>query len=391
MFDLDSGELNSDSSFDTLPPNPMVLNDLTSKFLHAVWRDGRFASYDQDSKALVPQRQLNPIRFAGYLDRSKKVYFVSPNGRISLIGRSEFQRTANRFLATKLLADGTAIPTKNLAVTAHEDGMVNTWDLDTGKRRHSKKIHSEGVFEIATSHSGELVASIGADQKIVVSKLPPLEQVFEVSVGWGVRCLRFSPDDSLLAGAPGSKKEGGAQEGTVDLWDVKTGKQVRGLSGHMNWVTSVRFLKNGEQILTLALDGSARVWSTSSGESIGTFDFKDFAPASCVTISANEDCVYFGHGDGRLSAWNLDGFNLKMTTPMFCDGVAGIFASQDGERLVVATLASPNLFCLDSESFKLEAEFDVRLGNLRGLKPSLDNKQLMVLGQSRRIEILNLE
>ncbi|MFK7765984.1 MAG: protein kinase [Mariniblastus sp.] len=388
-FFVEAGSvLESEVEISAFEKGPMVLTDFESPALVSAWRDGRLAHYDKQSKSLVTTRQLTPIRFAGFLENANQFFFASPSGRISLMKYGEIEESARKFEASLTLTDGTSIPSKKIAVTAHSTGEICVRGLPSGKQLVAENIHQREIFEIATSNSGEFVASVGADKRIVVSKLPSFEKVFEAPVGWGVRCLRFSPDDKTIAGAP-LQNDKASREGTVDLWNAKTGEQVRRFSGHENWVTSIRFIDQGRRLVTLALDGTARVWNVETGKNVAVIKLSDFSAASCMEISPDEKRVFFGHSAGELSVWSLDSFELMLAEHRFSDGVSGVYLPSN-KRLLVASLASTKLFCLDAKTLKSEAEFDLRIGSLRGLKPSLDGRQLMIYGDARRIEMFNL-
>jgi WD40 repeat protein len=69
--------------------------------------------------------------------------------------------------------------------------------------------------------------------------------------------IALSPNGQLLAA--------GAANGTVRLWDSRTGKLVRTLRGHGDEVLSVAFSPDGKELLSGSRDGDARILNLSDG------------------------------------------------------------------------------------------------------------------------------
>ena len=62
----------------------------------------------------------------------------------------------------------------------------------------------------------------------------------------------FSPDNQLLASA--------SLDGTVKLWDVKTGVELRTLKGRRHWVTSISFSPDGSTLASAGSDSTIKLW-----------------------------------------------------------------------------------------------------------------------------------
>ncbi|QOU18218.1 hypothetical protein BRETT_005280 [Brettanomyces bruxellensis] len=131
---------------------------------------------------------------------------------------------------------------KRLAV-GHQDGSVYLYDLE-----YLRLLYSFESFGLQSSISSNSLST--------------------------VRCLRFSPDATLLAVARDS-----GPYGTVALYDVKYGESVGSLVipthsstvgigsyAHSKWCLSLSFNEDGSLIATGGLDNRIRIWDVETRE-----------------------------------------------------------------------------------------------------------------------------
>ncbi len=93
----------------------------------------------------------------------------------------------------------------------------------------------------------------------------------------------FSPDGKYVLTS--------SEDETARLWDVKTGKEIRRFTGHTNDVNNVAFSPDGKYILTASFDYTARLWLT---------DIADTIQAVCAVLTRDltpDERIQFGISD----------------------------------------------------------------------------------------------
>lgn len=156
--------------------------------------------------------------------------------------------------------DGTTL------ASASFDHTIKFWDLKKGLLRHEIRSHTQAVVDLAYSHDGTLLASTSDDKTIKLWNTSDISLVRTMEVPEHVQAVAFSPNDSLLLTGGRDKPMIGEllQEFFGDshynpgvsarLWQTSTGKLLQTFDLHANDVTDVAFSHDGRWMATSSAD-----------------------------------------------------------------------------------------------------------------------------------------
>lgn len=163
-----------------------------------------------------------------------------------------------------------------LAVTK----TVYLWDLRTGDLARRLEDDRLSASSIAFSPAGESLA-ISGSEGICMWHLGrnDLTCFSTEDMPW---CVAYSPDGSLLASG---------HKSYIRLWDSTTGRSVRQIEGHEDFIQEVRFSPAGLYLASHSSDSTVRLWSLLTGEEVRRMGSAPYA--SDIAFSP----------DGSLFAW----------------------------------------------------------------------------------------
>ena len=118
-----------------------------------------------------------------------------------------------------------------------------------------------------------------------------------------VTSVKFLPFSNLFVSASADK--------TISLWDIRTGLCVETLYGHVNCINSVDVTCRGDSLVSGDVDGVVKVWDI---KKIAERAQYDTGPYSVNSVSWDKSCMVFGAAcdDGQLKIFSDDGKAGKM-------------------------------------------------------------------------------
>jgi WD40 repeat protein len=186
--------------------------------------------------------------------------------------------------------------------------------------------HIESVSSLAYSPDGAHLASGSADGTVKVWDARTGQEVR--TLAWHtltVSSLAFSPDGAHLAS--------GSDDHTVKVWDVGTGQELRTLRGHTMQVRSVAFSPDGAHLASGGDDNTVKVWNVGTGQELRTLRGHTKWITS-VAFSPDGANLVSGSYDDTLKVWNASTGQELRTLQGHSNHVLCVAFSADSARLV---------------------------------------------------------
>lgn len=265
----------------------------------------RYHTKAVNSIAFSPDGQ---ILASGSFDQTIKLWHMRKGQELPL--RIGHRKSVNRIAFS---------PDGQILVSSGEDKTIKLWQVRDG-RKLSTHVHPGSGF-FAFSPDGKTIATGNTDIKLWDAGTGKHLQT--LSSFLSVACFAFSPDGQLLATSN--------LQGTIKLWQVSTGWQIRTLTFDSGRVCCVAFSPNGQILATSGDDQTIKLWQVSTGQQICAF-IGNTDSVHSVVFSPNGQMLA-GCKDDTIKLWQVStGWEICNLTG-HADAITSIAFSPDGQTL----------------------------------------------------------
>ncbi len=272
----------------------------------------------------------------------QKAYEAERQAYFAQIGRAVAQLQAGDYPAAAAVLDDTRAAQRG-------------WEYGYLRRRAAGSVlsllgHTAEVLAVCYSPDGASLASASRDGSVRIWDVRSGVQTLQLEGHTGsVFGVCYSPDGQRIATASADQ--------TARLWDARTGRQLAVLSGHTKWVTALCFSPDGAFIATASRDGSARLWDAHAGKMLQVLGGHQ-GPLNSIAYSPDGTRLVTASDDKTARVWDASSGEAIFVLPDHGAAVRAVCYSPDGQRIATA--------CQDGSLHFWNAHAGVRMQRLQG-------------------------
>jgi WD40 repeat protein/serine/threonine protein kinase len=225
-------------------------------------------------------------------------------------------------------------PSGQRMVIGDGDGSVHLVDRTTGSQTAMKFAHDGPVIDVAWSHDGATIATIGRDALVMLWDSSTGTTLDEFAmIGGSDGSVEFSPDDRFLVATEARDGEAGL----VRIWDLGERSLVADLPDHRQGARTASFSVDGEWLATADGAGTIQLWETDDfswvrswqasegADVVAALDFS--ADGLLASVDSSEDVRVWDPSSGKQVGVTVSGLDTG--------GARGVGFTHDGTSLAV--------------------------------------------------------
>lgn len=198
-------------------------------------------------------------------------------------------------------------------VTVGQQG-ASLWNTDTGEE-----------ISVAPLARGEIVhaATRGAEIRAVTGSASGVVRLVDVRTGRRIAALdgHLGTPRAAIFSPAGKGVATISREGVAQLWNAVTGAEIRRLEGHDGAITGLAYDRASTRIVTVSDDGTARLWDA-GGNAIGRV-YRGAGPLRSVVHAPYGARVVLVSLAGKATLWDTNtGLELPLEYPADARSVA---------------------------------------------------------------------
>ncbi|MCG9129422.1 PD40 domain-containing protein [Candidatus Poribacteria bacterium] len=225
----------------------------------------------------------------------------------------------------------------SILASGSEDGTLSLWNMDSKTHMNTLIAHTSSVVSVSYNTDGTTLVTGSKDGNIHIWDTQTLEKntISEHLPLWTE--FDFSPNGEEIASI--------GRDNTLRVWDTSSGKLISTSHGQFDPLSSVSYSPDGETIATgsvtyplfisiwSANENSVRLWDVSTGKTKATL-YGHHSNVSSVAFHPYEPIVAASVRDGAVVLWDTITYHPLWTIPSQYDKTQHVVFSPNGRILV---------------------------------------------------------
>ena len=279
-------------------------------------------------------------------------------------------------------------PDSQTLASGGSDNTIYLWDTTTKQIRATLTGHTNGINSLAYASDGSILASGSFDRTVRLWHASTGQPRASFTAPAWVGEIAYSPDGSTLASGSGAYNNSSSNDTAVHVWDTATGQLKFDLTGHTSWVNSVRYSPDGSTLASASDDGTVRLWDARTGHHKNTLNASVVRGFTTVVYSPDGSTLAAGSGGGPVYLWHTNTNVLKTT--LWHEGiVTAITYLADGTTLA-GTSTSGTVRLWNTATGLIIANLTGHNPGLQSIAASPDGRTLATTGYDGTILIWDL-
>lgn len=154
-------------------------------------------------------------------------------------------------------------------------GIIRLFDASTGKEVAQFKTIPQRIEALAFSPDGRIMAS-GSISTVQLWDVKTTKEIIPLPNPQNpVGSLVFCGNDTILAGAP--------WRNSIYCWDSADGKELRQLRGHSQWPDSLSASLHSRTLVSFSMNGAVSIWDLIQGKELRLFQAHEYCSPRAVS------------------------------------------------------------------------------------------------------------
>lgn len=221
-----------------------------------------------------------------------------------ILFNAEKEKMAQKLLGhSKKVVSVAFHPSKDVVLSASQDASARVWTCSDASNWQGPytcasvvRKHKAEVTDLSVHPLGDHFITSSRDKSWALHDISTgrcVRHVQELASGYG--CMKFHPDGLILAG--------GAEDNSVQVWDIKEQVTVATLTGHEGEIEALSFSENGYYLASASKDGTVKLWDLRKPLNIQTLKVSD-GPVNAVRFDGTGQ--YLAMGASTVQVYNFE-------------------------------------------------------------------------------------